>query len=227
MYICLALSLAVTACGTPYPTQDLGYQLHHLQPPATLDGGDVLQLPRSQHILVGMSRRTNAAAVQQLQDALPQHSVHGVPVAHGLHLKSAVTALDAHTLVYADNEAGRSLRQVLQQHPVFTEHSSSDGRRDGGAGDVDGAGGGGQCAAGDDGGGHSRGCQHVLVEPGIANVLLLGPEHVVVHAGFPRSLQVLQQLAQERGLQVHQADISEFAKADAALTCCSIILPQL
>ncbi|WIA40585.1 hypothetical protein OEZ86_013926 [Tetradesmus obliquus] len=67
--------------------QQRGYQLRHLQPPATLDGGDVLQLPGCSTILVGLSARTNAAAVQQMQRHLPQHVVHGVPVGYGLHLK--------------------------------------------------------------------------------------------------------------------------------------------
>ncbi len=95
----------------------LGCTVRRLQPPATLDGGDVLQLPGSTHILVGLSRRTNAEGVAQLAAALPDHSVHGVPVAAGLHLKSLVTALDASTLLLADTPAGRSLSQALAVLP--------------------------------------------------------------------------------------------------------------
>lgn len=99
--------------------QGLGFTLSHLKPPATLDGGDVLQLPGSSAILVGLSKRTNQAAVQQMQQFLPSHQVHGVQVAAGLHLKSAVTALDAATLLFSDNVAGRGLSQLLQSLPFM------------------------------------------------------------------------------------------------------------
>jgi dimethylargininase len=100
----------------PQPrTQELGYQIRRLQPPATLDGGDVLQLPGGNIILVGLSRRTNAEAVAQLAALLPQQRVLGVPVAHGLHLKSACTALDGATLLCADDAAGRSVRRELEK----------------------------------------------------------------------------------------------------------------
>jgi dimethylargininase len=90
--------------------------LQHIQPPGTLDGGDVLQLPDSKHILVGLSRRTNNSALQQMQALLPGHTVHGVSVAHGLHLKSACTALDGRTMVYADNDAGEVCLQHASSH---------------------------------------------------------------------------------------------------------------
>ena len=97
----------------------MGCAVRHLAAPATLDGGDVLQLPGSRHLLVGLSRRTNAAAVEQLAAHLPAHSVHGVPVPHGLHLKSAVTALDGATLLFADNTAGLQLSAALAEHPAL------------------------------------------------------------------------------------------------------------
>lgn len=95
----------------------LGCTVRRLQPPATLDGGDVLQLPGSTHILVGLSLRTNAEGVAQLAAALPNHSVHAVPVAAGLHLKSLVTALDASTLLLSDTPAGHGLSAELAALP--------------------------------------------------------------------------------------------------------------
>ena len=95
----------------------LGCTVRRLQAPATLDGGDVLQLPGSTHVLVGLSRRTNEEGVAQLAAALPDRSVHAVPVAAGLHLKSLVTALDAATLLLADTPAGRSLGATLAVLP--------------------------------------------------------------------------------------------------------------
>lgn len=59
---------------------------------ATLDGGDVLRL--GQRLFVGLSARTNRAGAASLARAAAAEglSVVEVPVAAGLHLKSAVTA---------------------------------------------------------------------------------------------------------------------------------------
>ncbi len=67
--------------------------LELIQPPATVDGGDVLVVARD--VYVGVSSRTNAAAVGQLRAILGPHGyrVHPVEVTGCLHLKSAVTAL--------------------------------------------------------------------------------------------------------------------------------------
>jgi N-dimethylarginine dimethylaminohydrolase len=166
------------------------------QPPAQLDGGDVLQLTGTSTLLVGMSKRTNSEAVRQVQQHLPGHRVLGIPVSHGLHLKSAVTALDGSTLLFADNKAGWALSQELlkQQPDVKTG--------DGGS------------------------WQHVLVPDAIcANVLLIGRHHVVMQSGFPRSEKLLEELCAAQSLQLHKLPaMTEFIKADAALTCCSIII---
>lgn len=170
----------------------------------------MLQLPGSRHILVGLSRRTNAAALQQMQEMLPQHSVHAVPVDHGLHLKSACTALDSRTMLYADNEAGRGLRSVLQHHAAFSTATGSGQHSNGSTGSSTGG---------------TDAWQHLLVDPKCANVLLLdNGRHVVMCSGFPRSEQLLEGLA-AKGLQLHKLDFAEFAKADGSLTCCSILLP--
>lgn len=65
--------------------------LLRLDDPATLDGGDVLVLDRT--LFVGLSSRTNAAAVDQLGQLLEPYgyAVRAVPVSGCLHLKSAVT----------------------------------------------------------------------------------------------------------------------------------------
>ncbi len=67
--------------------------------PATLDGGDVLQMNRS--VFVGLSARTNEAGVEMLRRTLTPLGYQVKPVrAEGcLHLKSACTALDDHTLL--------------------------------------------------------------------------------------------------------------------------------
>lgn len=68
-----------------------------LETPASLDGGDVLKVGDT--VYVGLSGRSNAEAVAQLADLLPDRRVVGVPVTRVLHLKSAVTALPDGTVL--------------------------------------------------------------------------------------------------------------------------------
>ena len=71
-----------------------GYRpLRSMSAPATLDGGDVLQLGRT--LFVGRSSRTNDAGIEQLRNAVAPFGYDVVPVefAGCLHLKSAVTVL--------------------------------------------------------------------------------------------------------------------------------------
>ncbi|KAF8055647.1 VTE1 [Scenedesmus sp. PABB004] len=97
----------------------LGYELAHLPPGAALDGGDVLQLPGSGDVVVGLSGRTNAAGAAALASALPGRAVHAVRVAQGLHLKSACSPLDARTLLVADSPAGRGVAAELAALPAM------------------------------------------------------------------------------------------------------------
>lgn len=55
-------------------------------------------------------------------------------------------------------------------------------------------------------------------EPGAANVLRIG-DTVLMAAGFPRTQQVLER----EGFQIRAIDISELIKAEAAITCSSVI----
>ena len=81
----------------------LGYRVETLEPPATLDGGDVLK--HGTDVWVGLGGRTNsegAAALAAHVEPLGAR-VHVVPVTKVLHLKSAVTALPDGTVVgYTD-----------------------------------------------------------------------------------------------------------------------------
>jgi dimethylargininase len=76
-----------------------------LEAPATLDGGDVLQVGRT--VYVGRSARTNAAGTAQLAALVGPRglTVVPVPVTAVLHLKSAVTALPDGTVLGHDADA--------------------------------------------------------------------------------------------------------------------------
>ena len=67
--------------------------------PATLDGGDVLTVEK--RIYVGLTLRSNAAAVEQLRSMLNPfgYIVTGVPVKNCLHLKTGVTQIAENTLL--------------------------------------------------------------------------------------------------------------------------------
>ena len=67
--------------------------IHALSEPATLDGGDVLQLGRT--LYVGVGARTNSEGLSQITDIVGRfgYAVRGIGVTECLHLKSAVTEL--------------------------------------------------------------------------------------------------------------------------------------
>jgi dimethylargininase len=73
--------------------------LMRMAPPGSMDGGDVLRVGRT--VYVGLSGRTNRAAIDQLTAGLSPHGyvVRAVPVHGCLHLKSAVTQVAADTVL--------------------------------------------------------------------------------------------------------------------------------
>lgn len=74
-------------------------EVHRVEAPATLEGGDVLRVGRT--LLVGLSSRTNRAGVRALEEAVRGYGyrVAPVPVRGCLHLKTACTALDEKRLL--------------------------------------------------------------------------------------------------------------------------------
>ena len=85
--------------GTETTLAALGYRIARIEPPGTLDGGDVLE--HGGVVWVGLGGRTNASGVEQLAALLRPLGVQVVeaPVSRVLHLKSAVTALPDGTVV--------------------------------------------------------------------------------------------------------------------------------
>ena len=88
-----------------------------IQPPGTIDGGDVLMIGR--HFVIGLSDRTNEPGAQQLGDALADYDYtwSAVPVAAGLHFKSSVNTVDADTLLttkaFANHPALANFRRIV------------------------------------------------------------------------------------------------------------------
>ena len=162
---------AIAAALAPYRS------LREIQPPAVVDGGDVLVAGR--RVYVGRSTRTNDAALTQMRHILEPfgYTVTAVEVRGCLHLKSAVTAL-------AD--------EVLLVNPAWIDRAVFDGFR---LVDV------------------------APEEPSAANALRLA-DRVLAARAFPRTADRIAAL----GLRVDQVDASELAKAEGAVTCCSLIV---
>lgn len=152
--------------------------VRHIEPPATLDGGDVLCVGRT--VFVGHSTRTNAAGVEQVRCILTPlgYDVRATDVCGCLHLKSAVTAVGDDVVLV--NRAWIPKGELAGFVVV----------------DVD------------------------PVEPLGANALRLA-DRVLHAAAFPRTRERLE----KRGIRVESVDLSELAKAEGAVTCCSILIP--
>lgn len=88
--------------------------LQRLTPPATLDGGDIIQAGRT--VYVGLSKRTNPAGLEQLHALLTPLGYTVVPVAvkGALHLKTAITYAGRNTVLakpeWTDLAAFKDLR---------------------------------------------------------------------------------------------------------------------
>lgn len=86
----------------------------HVAAPATLDGGDVLQMGGT--VFVGRSSRTNDAGIDAVRAVASQAglAVVPVPVARVLHLKSAVLEIAAGTVLGRSDGVDASLFSELR-----------------------------------------------------------------------------------------------------------------
>lgn len=105
--------------GTEVAVRELGLDIARIEPPGTLDGGDVLQVGRT--VYLGVGGRTNRVGTAQLRDHLAPmaRDVVAVPLGHVLHLKSAVTALPDGTLLALPDLIDTSAMPTV--HPVTEE----------------------------------------------------------------------------------------------------------
>ncbi|GAX74600.1 hypothetical protein CEUSTIGMA_g2048.t1 [Chlamydomonas eustigma] len=200
--------------------------MHEIQAPATLDGGDVMF--DGACLWVGLTDRTNEGGVQQLKAILEPCGIPVVgikvldPDGLTLHLKSLVSAIgDRHVLV-ADNVAGHTLIEAATSKLKIKTGVSTDAdapepemsdltpkaRSQGGQ----------TCSM------TVESTLRITLIPDqlCANVLRIG-NNVVMQAGFPASEVIIRGICHEQGLALHTLDMSELAKADGALTCCSVL----
>ena len=147
--------------------------------PATVDGGDVLVLGKN--IYVGLSTRSNSAAIEQLQKLLGNYGykIIGAEMTDCLHLKTAVTRVDDKTLLINKNWVSAD---------YFTGYDLIE---------VDPS------------------------EPFAANCLPVN-EYIIYPTSFPKTRAKLE----SRGYKIKSVTVDELAKAEGAVTCCSLIISQ-
>jgi dimethylargininase len=145
--------------------------------PATVDGGDVLVLGHD--IYVGISTRSNDAAIHQLRELLDiyGYKVTGVEMHDCLHLKTALTKVDDSTLLINPNWVDTS---------------------------------------------HFKDFDWIEVDPSepfAANCLPVNGQ-IIYPTSFPKTRAKLE----ARGYKVKAVSVDELAKAEGAVTCCSLII---
>jgi dimethylargininase len=119
------------AAGVERAVRSLGLRVAHIEPPGTLDGGDVLRVGSTAY--VGLGGRTNGVGIQQLANHLREFGVRvqAVPVERALHLKSACTALPDGTVVgwgpvVDDKEAFPAYEDVPEEGGAHVVHLAAD-----------------------------------------------------------------------------------------------------
>jgi dimethylargininase len=158
------------------PTIATYRKIIQVEPPATLEAGDVLRVGRN--LFIGITSRTNRQGIDFVREHAAPHGykVHAVEVPGALHLKSVCTAVNERTIL------ANSSRMDIEP---FAGYELIEVPRD---------------------------------EWMAANVLLVNGT-VCMHEGFRKTSALLR----ERNIQIRTVDISEFLKAEAGLTCLSII----
>jgi len=150
--------------------------LKFIQPPATIEGGDVMRVGRA--LFVGLSARTNSEGVSQLREIVGPYGyrVETIETTGCLHLKTGCAYLGDQTIL-----ANRNWINVQPLAGFDLINAPED-------------------------------------EPWAANTLTIG-DTVLTPSGFPRT----RALIEERGFKTQAVDISELRKAEAGLTCLSLI----
>ena len=89
----------------------------HIDPPGTLDGGDVLTIGKN--VFVGLTDRTDRSGFDQLAEILTplNYNCQAIPVTAGLHLKSSVNYIGNDTILVtqelAGNRAWEGCRKII------------------------------------------------------------------------------------------------------------------
>jgi len=151
-------------------------EIFRIQPPATVDGGDILRVGKT--IYVGLSSRSTEEAIDQMKVILEPrgYQVRLVRVTGCLHLKSAVTQVSEGTLLI---------------NPEWVSK------------------------------GDFPGMNFIEVDPSesyAANAVLVDGT-IIYPSSFPKTQAKLQAAS----IRMVNVDADELAKAEGAVTCCSLV----
>jgi dimethylargininase len=182
--------------------------LQFLTAPATLDGGDVMRIGRI--LFVGLSRRTNRQGVEQLRELVRPHGyeVQPLEVRGCLHLKSACSYVGNNTILVNRSWIDVERLRGFELLDVDEEELAA---------------------------ANALLLKDVVIMPGLSSQSRvpgfpsrtpnLGDSrrkvwpHGQTLAFFPKTCILLE----ERGFRVRAVDVSELQKAEAGVTCCSVI----
>ncbi len=157
-------------------------EIFRIQPPGTIDGGDILTLGRT--VYVGITSRSTEHAIEQMKAILKprnrkvtsSYRVRAVNVTGCLHLKSAVTQVSEDTLLINPKWVSKNDFPGMR----FIEIDPS--------------------------------------EPYAANAVLV--DNTII---YPSSFPKTQAKLERAGIKIVSVDADELAKAEGAVTCCSLI----
>jgi len=161
------------------PTIEKYRKTLRIEPPATLEGGDVLRIGRN--LYVGLTQRTNAEGVDALRTLVAPYGykVTAVPTPGALHMKSVCTAADDRTIVADPTRVDVS---PLRDYDMI----------------------------------------EIAPEEWMGGDLLPIKGIVWMIEGFPK----LKSALEARGFNVRTLNMSEFLKAEAGLTCLSLLFEE-
>lgn len=151
-------------------------EIFRIQPPGTVDGGDILRVDKT--IYVGLSSRSTENAIDQMKAILEPrgYRVRALTVSGCLHLKSAVTRVSVDTLLINPEWVSKEAFPGMQ----FVEVDPS--------------------------------------EPYAANAVLVDGT-IIYPSSFPKTRAKLERA----GINIFMVNADELAKAEGAVTCCSLI----
>lgn len=173
-------------------------KVHSIVPPGLVDGGDIM-FTGDKHLFVGISKRTNHAACEQMKQIFESSTsvaVHPI-VIDGLsddvlHLKSIISMLDHNVILVHDSHTGneviKQIQAVAPAHFTFVKVPSAV-------------------------------CSNVLR---IHNTVVV--QNNPDCADYQHSIAIIEEYCSKHGLKtVLIPHMSELIKSDGALTCGSIL----
>ncbi|XP_024527694.1 N(G),N(G)-dimethylarginine dimethylaminohydrolase 1 isoform X1 [Selaginella moellendorffii] len=109
--------------------RNLGFEIHNVEPPGTIDGGDVLYVQNT--LFVGKSMRTNSRGIEALARAFSPIPVVPIDVAETLHLKSVLSPLGRNSFLAEETFHAKQMLELIRKASmdscdcVFTPHQGA------------------------------------------------------------------------------------------------------